>query len=206
MLEVIDSKLFMVIFFNGKERKKIDKFLYKSYLNLIKGCKSEENFEILIKKIEPQVARRYVYNLLAKQAYLSTEIEAKLYFKQVSHEIISQIVSECSRLGYLNDHEVITRFIKKKTRQGWGRARIESALIQKGVVNIRSNLFTQMLSSNQQKEALITWIEKKYPDYQKADSQMKGKIFRALRRRGFSESLIREFLFKSDFCGESQMT
>ncbi|MEM7174666.1 MAG: regulatory protein RecX [Chlamydiota bacterium] len=196
-MEVIDNKLFILISFDGRKYKKIDKKLYKKHLEIIRRCEQEKDLIAFIKEIEPKLALHYAYRLLAQRAYLTAELKAKLALRQISGETICQVILECQRLGYLNDGDWIRQFIKTKTSQGWGRARIERALHQKGAGKLKSAIVDEMFSLDQQRKTLAHWIEKKYPNYQQAECKLKGKIFRSLCRRGFDEALIREFLFRT---------
>ena len=156
-------------------------------------CRSKKELEAKIASLEGPLARAYTYRLLARRPYLTAELGKKLRAHCVSEPVISQMLADCQRLGYLNDDEYLEAFVRSKEAKGWGWRKIQQAIFQKGGRKMEGRF-----SSDRENAQIKRWIAKKWPHLDRKDRAMIRKIFSSLIRRGFSEEGVRAVLMSDD--------
>jgi regulatory protein len=135
------------------------------------------------------------YDLLSRRAHSSLELRSKLSKKEYSARDIDTVISECERLGFLNDELFANDYAAELGRQGKGRFQIKMRLRKKG---ISDNLIEQALCNMGNNE------------YENAEQALRGKLrglinesdinkrrqkaYRFLAYRGFSGDIIANLL------------
>jgi len=72
--------------------------------------------------------------MLGRRDHFRSELGDKLRRKGYDRAEIEQALEKCAERGLINDEAIAARFVEAKaTRRGWGRRRLESELIRRGV-------------------------------------------------------------------------
>lgn len=117
------------------------------------------------------------FSLLAKRAYFSKELAAKLREKEFPEGEITSLIEELKQQGWLNDQELAERFVSRQREKGYGARVIAQKLRMKaGEIPIEID-----------DGEILPLIEKKYLKKLPHD---RNKVIASLMRRGFSYDLI----------------
>ena len=139
--------------------------------------------------------------LLTRRDHSRHELVQKLRQRGYEEGDIRRAVAECQRLNYLNDERTAQVFIRQRARQGYGVRRIQYELHGKG---LRGERFEQILDrSISQADELAgarRLLQKKRKRFERETDPFKrrGKLYRFLYARGFSEAVITEVLQSFD--------
>ena len=142
---------------------------------------------------EVERAKLFVLRRLSKRSYSTYEIRKQLKERFVSDKAIDCVVSDCLRLGYLDDHQWVEQFIDAQKLKKIGPKSIAFKLIQKGVPeSFFSSYLESRLSKEQQLSSIFRLIEVRYRSRDFDDYQKRQKVVAALARKGYSYDLIQE--------------
>lgn len=139
-------------------------------------------------------ALKKAYDLLARRAHSSQELRNKLYKRKFPKQDIEIVISECRRLGFLNDEQFADDYASELSSQGKGPFKIKMKLREKGLsedhIEQAMNKITGEEESARQalKEKLRSLINE--PDMNKR----RQKACRFLAYRGFSSDTITKLL------------
>ncbi|CAN2039987.1 Regulatory protein RecX [Candidatus Magnetomoraceae bacterium gMMP-15] len=153
------------------------------------------------KNKEYNKAMNTAVRLLSYRNHTEYEISQKLKQRGFDIEIISQIISECQRLKYINDEEYAGLYIEELKAKGYGTYRIRLSLKKKGIISEQINKFlSEHLSEIDEIEIARKAMQKKLKSLsrEKDLKKRKEKIYRFLYSRGFSGSVISKLLRKKD--------
>jgi len=125
----------------------------------------------------------YAYALLAKKAYFSKQLKAKLVEKGYGEEEIASFMAQLTERGWLNDQELAERYVARQIEKGNG-ARVVAMKLREKAGNIDCVI-------EESEEALAAFVRKRYL---KDLPEKKNKVIGALMRRGFSYDLIKKVL------------
>lgn len=120
--------------------------------------------------MDPKLARKAAFRLLAMRSYHSVKLRQKLIDKGFSEEICDGVIEECKRLGFLQDEEWERNAILREFRRGYGPRYIEMKL------RLSRQKVRGLVTRAMQRERIGQLLEKLGP---------KEKALRALQRRGF---------------------
>ena len=139
---------------------------------------------------ELRAAMVFALKRLSAKAYLSQDLR-KLLLKQdqFTEEITDEVIKEMTRLGYLNDKEWISGFVRGHQRKGQGPKMIAMKLQAKGIAKEAYQPFLNTDNELQQKE-ILRLLKKKYKDRDFQDPKEKQKVMAALYRKGFESEVI----------------
>ena len=192
-IEVIDNKLFSEIWVDEKLYKEIHRQLYRNYLREILRCSTIKDLSDLFLRVDMKIGRGIVYKLLALRGYMKSELTKKLKRYKIAPEAIEEILSECEKLGYLDDQREGKLFIAREKRRGIGPQIIAYKLQQKAPE--LKEMVREGISDEEQLEAIKKWIEKKTRRDNFSDIKVKERLYRFLSGKGFDDHLIRQELF-----------
>ena len=121
-------------------------------------------------------ARAYLFRVLARRGYFSSELRAKLLRKGYSAKVADKVLGMFTERGFINDEERRTCVIQNEKAKGRGPRRIAALLRSKGV-------HCELEGIDQEKE-----IQKLLPKLQKKYERQ--KLIQHLVRRGFDFASI----------------
>ena len=126
-------------------------------------------------------------DLLSRRPHFRRQLEAKLQQRRFPQDEIDAALARLTDLGYLDDLQCATDYIKQQTRRGaMGRRRLRADLVRRGVAEetIEAAL-TATLPDDDLEPARQTaefWLSRRPFD--------RGALGRHLDRRGFSQRAI----------------
>jgi SOS response regulatory protein OraA/RecX len=120
--------------------------------------------------MDPKLARKTAFRLLAMRSYHSVKLRQKLIEKGFSEEISDGVIEECKRLGFLQDEEWEKNAILREFKRGHGPRYIEMKL------RLSRQKVRFFITREMQRERMAQLLHKLGP---------KEKALRALQRRGF---------------------
>jgi regulatory protein len=149
------------------------------------------------RKSKPYTLERawnYVLWLLSRQAYSKAQIKEKLVKKEVSGDIITQVLEKLESYRFINDASFAEQYVQSRQKRK-GRIALKRELQQKG---IEEKVITETLSElgdEAQQETALELLKKQLPRIQKEDQRKRyGKAYTFLARRGFTGDVIRGVL------------
>lgn len=149
----------------------------------------------LVKQLT-QVALRYLGYRDRLQAEVVTRLRQEVVKKKYGPQgetAIPQVIAKLEKLDLLDDTRFITQFVHTQLNSKLrGPYRISSRLFQLGADRqLVNSLLPQLISDQQQSQAIATFITKKYPQGITTHKD-KIKLYHQLKRRGFHSRLIQE--------------
>ncbi|MDT3696533.1 MAG: regulatory protein RecX [Ignavibacterium sp.] len=142
---------------------------------------SEDRFAFLIESNISYYIKKKALSFLARRAHTEKELFLKLKAKSYDEGLIKSVIKELRNLSFIDDREFAVQFVNEKSfRNKWGRLKIKSALISRG---INHKIIDQVLSASRLKELESQQINelavKKYSILKKRETDEK-KIFQKL--------------------------
>ena len=150
-----------------------------------------------LEKKELTRAKNAAYRYLTFRPRSRAEVEAKLRDKEFAEVVIGQVLSELSRLGYVNDRQFARQWASGRVRlRGFGRRRIEQELRRKGVdQEIIREAFMEVFSDETEIETARKAAEKKISTMNVLDGNIRRRRLAGfLERKGFSFEIIQRVL------------
>jgi SOS response regulatory protein OraA/RecX len=129
--------------------------------------------------MDPKLARKTAFRLLAMRSYHSVKLYEKLIGKGFSEEVCREVIEECKRLGFLQDEEWERSAILRELRRGHGPRYIEMKL------RLSRQKVRSLITRDMQRERIAQLAPKLGP---------KEKALRALQRRGFDLDIAIEMV------------
>lgn len=140
-------------------------------------------FEVL----EYKKALNYALRRLAMKNQPSTELRKKLSQCLISDPIIERIISECQRLGYLNDVSWLEAYIRSLQNRNMGPQMILYKLYQKGISQeIARQAMSQFYAKDAPQGTIERLLESKFKNPDLSDCSIKRKVVSFLVRKGFA--------------------
>jgi regulatory protein len=135
--------------------------------------------------------------ILSRRDHSILELHKKLEARGFLEEHIRRVVAECRRLGYLDDERAAHALIERFKYKGCGARRIRFELRQSGLSGDHIvDLLQKRLSSEEELGLARRALERKLKTCPTTEAALtlKGRLYRFLFGRGFSESAIRAAL------------
>jgi regulatory protein len=191
-IEIIDNKRFADILVDGEKWREVHRRLYKNHLREILCASTKKDLSDLCLRVDIKLARMLVYKWLALRGFMKTELTKKLTSYKIDSRAIAEVLSECEKLGYLDDIREGNLFIERGKRRGLGPQLIAMKLWQKapGLKEMARDSFTD----DEQREQITQWIKKKTRSADLSELKVKQRLYRFLIGKGFDNSLVREQL------------
>jgi regulatory protein len=167
---------------------------------LKKGTTIDENeLKELLHDEELSNAKKYVYNILARRMYSSSEIRKKLKEQGYTDEIIDNVISMMEGYGYLNDKTFAEEWIRSRAHNNpKGKIVLKRELTQKGIEgDIIEEVFSQSFDESQQSEIALDMARRQSRSYRNDDPiSARRKLQGYLIRRGFDFETVRNVVDK----------
>lgn len=167
---------------------------------LKKGMNVDENeLKELLHDEELSNAKKYVYNILARRMYSSSEIRKKLKEQGYTDEIMDNVISMMEGYGYLNDKTFAEEWIQSRRQNNpKGKIVLKRELTQKGIEgDIIEEVFNQSFDESQQSEIALDMARRKSRSYINDDPiSARRKLQGYLIRRGFDFETVRNVVDK----------
>lgn len=167
---------------------------------------SESHFLVLKRENEKHIIKQKSYNYLGRRLHSEKELRLKLFKSKFSSELIDEVLSELRESNYLDNEQFAREFIEEKSKRSWGKNKIKSALISKGIESkIISEILEEEIDTSLEYEKAMELANKKIKSlsYKKLDYlKLKQKINAFLISKGFDFDVIREVMEKVNLSGE----
>lgn len=195
-IEIIDNKRFAEIWVDDEKWKEVHRRLYKNHLREILRITEKKSLSDLALKIDVKIARILVYKWLALKGFMKSELTKKLISYKIDPRAIDEVLSECEKLGYIDDLREGRLLIERSKRKGLGPKRVALQLREKvpSLKEMAQDAFTE----EEQTQQITHWIEKKTRSADLSDIKVKQRLFRFLLSKGFDSYLIRQQLMVDD--------
>lgn len=144
-----------------------------------------------------QKALNTALRILAGRDHSKSELNRKLKQRGFKAEDIEKAVSECERLDYINDERTARLYINQMIRKGQGLNRIRHELKKKGLRGQRiQDILAEIESDLDEAQGAERILKKNIKRFEReADpKKRRGKIYRFLLARGFSQDTIRQLI------------
>lgn len=135
--------------------------------------------------------------ILTGRDHSKYELTQKLKQRGFTPEDIEKAVSECERFDYINDERTSRVYIRQLITKGYGVKRIRHEMNKKGLRSKRiQNILSETVSDADEREGAERILKKNIKRFERQSDLKKrrGKIYRFLYARGFSQDTIRKLL------------
>ncbi|TSB45200.1 recombination regulator RecX [Alkalicoccobacillus porphyridii] len=174
----------------------IDQDVFVKY-NLKKGMDiNEEHMKELIEEDEKKKTLQLSFHYLSYRMRTIHEMQTYLEKKERDPAHIEAAIKQLQKLGYLNDHEFASAYVKSKsTSQIKGPLKLKQELQQKGVGQAVTEQAVEEFHEEDEKTLIQKWVDKQAKKAAKdSHSAHKRKLYTQLKAKGFSSALIQSVL------------
>jgi len=152
---------------------------------------SDDRFSFLVKENKLFHIKQRAFGYLSRRQHSTSEIRIKLRQKGYESELITEILEDLIKNNYLHDLDFARLYTeeKKKTKL-WGRNKIKSELIKKGIKSdIIKEVISEFLNEDIEYDNALITARKKYnllkPRVADKNS-LKQKLISFLNGRGYN--------------------
>jgi len=190
----------VILSFDNDEQINIPYELYVQ-IAFFKGDEITDDQKVkLIEKIEIFRIKQSAFRYLSGRNHSKNELRFKLVKKGYEKKLITNVIIDFERLGYLNDKDFTHQFYLTSLKKKKGLSRIKADLFSKGVDrNIVEEVGEKFLDDPILIESAQTLAEKKIIVLNRKDinkNQKKQKLYQFLLGRGFSGDIIHSVINK----------
>lgn len=135
--------------------------------------------------------------ILTRRDHSKHELSQKLKARGYDEDVIDDVISECQRFDYINDERTAQSVIRRLQRKGYGRKRIQIELNSKGLTGKHIQVVLLKRTSEADECQFAKKILHKHArrfDREKDELKRKDKIYRFLYQRGYSKTVISQFV------------
>lgn len=186
------------IYINGEYSFAVHEDILVKY-RLIKGREMDpEEMKEVLEAEERNKAMQYGLRYLSFRPRTITEVRDYLIKKGFMKEDVEQVIDSFIEKKYLDDQTYAKQWVEERKRlKPRGRYLMKAELTQRGVGDDEANLAIEQLSSQEEKEMIERWIEKKITG-KKFDNlyDLKRKLVPFLQRKGFPLDTIQEVVHR----------
>jgi SOS response regulatory protein OraA/RecX len=146
---------------------------------------------------EVQRIREAAFRLLAVRARSAHELKSRLTQKKFPVEQIEQVIADLQEKGYQSDEEFARLFAREKwSNSGWGPARIQQALAQKGVApRIREQIVEEIYGEIDLGEAILPLAMKRWKSTAGLEIETRRRRLTGfMQRRGYAWDTIQRVM------------
>lgn len=131
------------------------------------------------------------FDLLSRRAHSTKELRDKLYKREFSKRDIDTVITECERLGFLNDELFANDYAAELGGQGKGTFKIKMKLRDKGLSESNIEKALEKIGNNDLENAENA-LSRKLRSLMNEDdiNKRRQKAYRFLAYRGFSSDII----------------
>jgi len=131
----------------------------------------------------------------AFQERCSLDISQKMRALGVPESLKLPLINQLMEQGFYNDIRFAELFVRSKLNQGWGRAKITNALIQKNIGKEIIAQYLKELDDDLYREKLMQIIQRKIAEFKKPLAfKDKQKILQYAMRKGYESQLVIKIL------------
>jgi regulatory protein len=130
------------------------------------------------------------------------ELAHKLAKKGFSNSIIDQVIKQCDRLKYVDDHKFAENMVNMMVRKGYGRYYLQAALKRKGIDSrIIESIFEDRGFSIKEFNGAKIAMKKKIKRMKNLTNHDKrmASLYRYLQGRGFPKDLIHRLFAEQNY-------
>lgn len=174
----------------------VDQDVFIKY-NLRKGMEiNEDDLKELIEEDEKKKTLQLCYHYLSYRMRTVHEMQTYLEKKEREPEHIKSAIKQLQELGYINDHEFASAYVKSKsTTQIKGPLKLKQELQQKGVGQNITEQAIEEFHEDDERTLIKKWVEKQTKKAAKeSHSAHKRKLYQQLKAKGFSSPSIQAVL------------
>jgi regulatory protein len=162
---------------------------------------SKEFQSILLAEDQKYQVKQSALNYLSRRHHTKNEIRVKLKQKKFGSELIEQTLNDLEQNNYLDDKIFAQIFTDEKVKaKNWGRNKIKSELIKRGVTSkIISDVIEEKFSGEEEIDAGLELARKKLKKliYRKIDQKkIETSIYSFLSSRGYDYDLCKQIFAK----------
>ena len=178
----------IAIFVDEEEKRKVGLAIVS--VRDLESIGRDEKFFEKLREMEIKGATRYALWSLSRQALHSKKLEKALRRHFVEPIVIVTVMNYCREKGLLDDEEWTRNTVRKWHAQGKSKADVRARLRKEGVES--GDVIYDDISS------LDRLVTRKYPQLLEVKTPYKERMraLQALQRRGFSYTIVQEFLQK----------
>lgn len=135
------------------------------------------------------------FDLLSRRAHSIKELRDKLYKREFFKCDIDTVITECERLGLLNDELFANDYAAELSGQGKGRFRVKMKLRNKGLSEDNIEKALEKIADNEEENAENALNRKLRSLINEEDiNKRRQKAYRFLAYRGFSSDIITKLM------------
>lgn len=182
---------------DGREILSYIDFIIKFNIKIGKHL-TEENIQEIKSSSDLLLAKEIAYKFLSYRPRTQKEVEEKLKLKGFPDDVVSKVINDIKRYGFINDLEYTKNFILNKMRsKTLGKIALKQILLSKGILNEtidqvlaeRENLIDEFEMALELAEKKLNQIKSSKRKKMNKNEQ-KRKIYEFLTRRGFTWDTI----------------
>jgi len=185
----------LTVFCSGEPWREIHTSIFGFKPELPKNVPSQVEFEEIFNALEYRQVKAYALRRLSKQAMPSKMLTRALKERLVFEQTIAKIIEEFTELGFLNDKEWSSSFVRVQSSKKMGPRAIAQKLAAKG---IKGEALEEALEGSwepdHQKSLLLNLLNTRYANRNFSDFKEKNKVVAALMRKGFELPIILEVI------------
>ena len=190
-----DSSGEITIFVDGEPWREVHRSIFGRRPSIPKGCESLNELNEQFAEIEYRAAFLYALRRLSLKAHHITELKKNLETRLVSPSATQQVITECQRLGYLNDQEWLESFVRGNLAKNLGPHAILRKLRARGFsYEMAAQVLQSLDNAESQKDRVLHLLNTRFRSKDLSDYHTKEKVFASLIRKGFPLSEIHSAL------------
>lgn len=146
---------------------------------------------------EKQCAMEISLQLLSYRIRSRREISEKLEKRRISTEAVEATLAKLEQAGYINDNAFAGTWVNERIEiHGYGRQRIKSELLSKGIdAEVIEEELDRAYSAEKEEHAALVLARKRLPRYAGLDEAVvRRRLMQVLLRRGFSAQMAQKAL------------
>lgn len=191
-----DEKNVIIFFDNNEKLILTEETFFNSGLR--KGdIISEDRYDFFIEQNKIYHIKQKAITYLARRSHSEKELYVKLKLKGYEEKLINSVLNHLKELGVIDDQKFALEFAEEKwTKKHWGKNKIHSALIIKGVQSqIIKDVLKSFKSGENEFNVLTGIANKKLVQLKKRvndDKKLYQKLITFLTGRGYDYEMSKE--------------
>jgi len=189
-----------ILFDNDKNVALAYEVFLKNQLKLNQEI-SEEFLSFLFEEDQKYQVKQSALNYLARRQHSKNEIKTKLRQKKFSLELIEQTLNDLEQNNYVDDHSFARLFTDEKVKaKNWGKNKIKSELIKRGVSSrVIADVIEEKFSNDLEIESGLELARKKLKkliNRRLDQKKIQTSIYSFLVSRGYDYDLCKQIYAK----------
>ncbi len=147
-------------------------------------------------------AKGKALDYLAHKPRTETEVRRKLQQKDYAPSVVHAVIDQLMERGYLDDESYAFEYVQRRfSHKGYGPVRLQAELKRRGIDRtLAEQAIEALFETEDQLAAARQKAEARWPRIAREDDPRKrrDKLYRYLRRRGFTYDVIRQVIDEMD--------